>query len=128
MLILIVTICSIKIAILLNLGPAGSGSGAADLVSYNFGLLAVAAASMLSGLSAALTQRTLTGAKPRPSMFLSAEMAVYGIVFLLVNLYFNNDIKGGGYNLFQGWQWSLMIPVLSNVCIDWCFIRNSSKI
>lgn len=101
-------------AILLNLGPAGSDNGAADLVSYNFGLLAVAAASMLSGLSAALTQRTLTGAKPRPSMFLSAEMAVYGIVFLLVNLYFNNDIKGGGYNLFQGWQWSLMIPVLSN--------------
>lgn len=106
---------NIYVAILLNFGPVNAGKAAADLAGYNFGLLAVGTASLLSGLSTALTQRTLTSAKPRPSIFLSAEMAVYGIVFLVLNLIFNNDIKGGGYNLFQQWEWSVLIPVISNV-------------
>lgn len=104
---------------MLNFGPVSAGKGANDLASYNFGLFAVATASLLSGLSAALTQRTLTAAKPRPSLFFSAEMAIYGIVFILLNLVFNNDIKGGGFNLFQNWQLSVFIPVITNVrCID----------
>lgn len=109
---------------MLNFGPVGSSQTSIDLAGYNFGLIAVATASLLSGLSTALTQRALTAGKPRPSSYFSAEMAVYSIFFLLVNLYFNNDIKGGGYDLFQGWQLSLMIPVLSNVRIPVIFKVN----
>ena len=75
----------------------------------------VGGASMLSGLSAALTQRALVGGKQRHPFFFSAELAVYGIIFLLINLIFNNDIKGGGSALFSNWDWMTLIPVIINV-------------
>ena len=140
------------VAIVLNMGGNGGGSTTSATAaalsnipgatsSYHLGLLYVGAASMLSGLSAALTQRAVTGAKQRNTFILSAEMAVYGIIFLLLNLYFNNDIKsavGGGVaggvgvlkgpnmNLFVNWNLATLIPVLTNVstyvfvCIYYC--------
>lgn len=107
-------------AILLNL-PTTSSASAATAVSvsenYHLGVLMVAGASMISGLSAALTQRALVGNKPRHTVFFSAELAVYGILSLLVNLYFNNDIKGGGMSLFAHWNLWTLIPVFTNVSI-----------
>jgi UDP-sugar transporter A1/2/3 len=54
-------------AVILNMGgssPATSAAGAAiSQADYNFGLAAVIGASMLSGLSAALTQKALVGAR-----------------------------------------------------------------
>lgn len=81
----------------------------------------VAGASMLSGLSAALTQRALQGNKPRSPVFMSGELAVYGIMFLLVNLYFNSDIKGGGFGLFSHWNLWTLIPVVTNV--SWFILK-----
>ena len=96
-----------------------------------FGMLLVAGASLLSGLSSALTQKAVTPVEmkdkklmvPRHTMLLSAEMAVYGIAFLLVNLYFNSDIAKGG-TIISHWTLWTFIPVLTNVrslyllCID----------
>jgi solute carrier family 35 (UDP-sugar transporter), member A1/2/3 len=73
-------------------------------------------ASMLSGLSAALTQRALVGSKPRHPLFFSAELAVYGIIFLLLNAIFNSKesatILAGG--LFNHWTLMTLIPVTTN--------------
>jgi len=69
-----------------NVGASGA--------RYQKGVLMVMAASALSGVCAALTQRSLQQSK-RNALFYSAEMAVYGIIALLVsslNLSFN---KGG---------------------------------
>lgn len=108
-----------NIAVLLNTGSGGSAGSSVSVGSegYNFGLAAVAIASMLSGLSAALSQRALVGAKPRSSVFFSGELAVYGILFLLVNLIFNNDIQGGGFGLFTNWTLPTLIPVITNVSV-----------
>ena len=95
---------------------AAAASVAAGTTSmYHLGLLCVASASMLSGLSAALTQRALSGVKPRHTLMLSAEMAVYGILFLLINLYFNNDIKSPSGSLLSNWNLQTLIPVTTNV-------------
>lgn len=92
-----------------------------DHPKKNLGIMLVFGASLLSGLSAALTQRAMTsstaGAKrnnQRNVFVLSAEMALYGIIFLLVNLVFNNDIQEGG-SLVSNWTFLTLIPVLSNV-------------
>lgn len=76
-------------------------------------------ASLLSGLSAALTQRAMTSSSAaknnqRHVLVLSAEMAIYGIIFLLINLAFNSDIEEGG-SLVSNWTFLTMIPVLTNV-------------
>ncbi len=81
---------------------------------YQFGLFCVASASMLSGLSAALTQRALSGKQSRHTMLYSAEMAVYGIVFLLGNLMVNGEIQAGS-TLWAHWDLSTMFPVVTNV-------------
>ena len=57
----------------------------------------VIGASMLSGLSAALTQRALVGSAPRHALFFSAELAMYGILFLVVHMHFSangRDVSG----------------------------------
>ena len=51
----------------------------------------VLGASMLSRLSTALTQRALTNAKPRHALFFSAELAVYGIIFLLTSMFTSQE-------------------------------------
>lgn len=106
---------------MLNVGGASSGASAVlqDASGYSVGLSMVAAASMLSGLSSALTQKALVGSQARSPVFLSAELAVYGILFLLGNLYFNNDIKGDG--LFSNWHWYTLIPVTTNVSLSQVF-------
>jgi UDP-sugar transporter A1/2/3 len=109
--------CHAFAAVVLNMGGPASSSAAADTNSmYQIGLLCVAAASMLSGLSAALTQRAVTGSGggARNTLLLSAEMAVYGIIFLLINLVFNNDTKGSG-SLLTNWNLPTLIPVITNV-------------
>jgi solute carrier family 35 (UDP-sugar transporter), member A1/2/3 len=108
------------IAFILNFGPsnASGSSNNVDLSSYNLGLLSVAIASLLSGLSTALTQKALTTSKPRSPIFMSAELAFFGIIILFLNLLFvHNDIpksETGGYNLLINWNLSTLIPVISN--------------
>lgn len=87
-----------------------------DKANYRVGLMMVLGASMLSGLSAALTQRALVGSKPRHPLFFSAELAVYGIVFLVIRSLFSEEstsiISG---QLFSGWSLYTLIPVATNV-------------
>ena len=98
-------------------GAAAAGGGS-DLASYHFGIMMVCGASMISGLSAALTQRALVGARPRHPLFFSAELAVYGIAFLLLNALFNPSSKEKGLilsgGLFNGWSLITFIPVVTN--------------
>lgn len=111
-----------------------ASAAAADSASssmYQVGLLFVGAASMLSGLSATLTQRAVSGGSgggQRNTMVLSAEMAVYGIVILALNLVFNSDIKagagGGAGSLLSHWDLPTLIPVITNVRLPYsvlCF-------
>lgn len=106
------------------LTSSGSGNGFSLSLSgggsdFQLGLLMVVAASLLSGVSAALTQKSLVGYRKRHPFFFSAELAVYGIVFLLLNLLFNSDIKsapgGGRGSLFSNWTLITLIPVVVNV-------------
>lgn len=76
----------------------------------------VASASLISGLSAALTQRALVGNKSvRSPIFLSAELAVYGIVVLVINLFLNNELQSTSGSLLANWSLSTLIPVITNV-------------
>lgn len=84
----------------------------------NLGIICVLIASTLSGLSAALTQRALVGSAPRHSLFFSAELAVYGILFILVSALFSGGeeaqrMKSG--TLFDHWDMRVLVPVITNV-------------
>jgi UDP-sugar transporter A1/2/3 len=114
--------------------------------TYIIGLNMVGMASLISGLSTALTQIAVTDKNPngtpkvanRHTVFFSAELAVYGIIFLLLNSFMENllphlialwnssqssdsgkssiiDIVQYGFiSLFQHWDWKVLIPVASN--------------
>lgn len=97
------------------MGFSGFGMETKSMDSnYQLGLVMVAGASMLSGLSAALTQKTLVSkSNQRHPILFSAELAIYGILFLIINMVFNSDIKGGW--LFSNWDAATLIPVTTNV-------------
>lgn len=92
------------------------------LGSNGLGIVLVLTASMISGISTALTQKTLQlsgNGKSRNSIFLSAEMAVYAIIFLLVSDKFNSSNKTNlkceiKDNFFAYWDKFTFIPVISN--------------
>ena len=103
-------------AVLLNV-PMGSGAVTKVEFStdYQLGVSLVLGASMLSGLSAALTQKALTNSTPRPPLFFSAELAAYGILFLLVSSFFSEDGSKVFYDgILKGWNGKALIPVLVN--------------
>ena len=111
-----------------NIGVSGQ--------TYRNGVLMVVGASALSGISTALTQRSLQTAK-RNALFYSAEMAVYGIIALLLSSIKSGfDSKGGlyvdytsgieeltkGVSLDDIPKWSkspmwVMIPIIVNVSL-----------
>lgn len=71
---------------------------------------------MISGLSAALTQRALVGNKSvRSPVFMSAELAVYGIFVLLLNLMLNNELGSATGSFLANWSVYTLVPVISNV-------------
>ena len=83
------------------------------------GILFVGGASMISGLSTALTQNALS--KGRPSMLLNAELSIFSVICLLVSEIFQHGhekfmhlltFEDGG--LFQYWTWWTLIPVLTS--------------
>jgi hypothetical protein len=101
-------------AVLLNIGQNTSPSGESG--NYQLGLIVVASASMISGLSAALTQRALVGNKSvRSPVFMSAELAVYGIFVLLLNLMLNNELGSATGSFLANWSVYTLVPVISNV-------------
>ena len=69
----------------MNIGSLTSTSNIKiDSSKYQMGVLTVLGASLLSGISAAFVQRAFVHPqKPRNPMLLSAELAFYGIIFLL---------------------------------------------
>ncbi len=104
-------------ALVLNMGGSSPSVQHLDHEHKNLGIVLVATASLLSGLSAALTQRALTASSQKRHVFLlSAEMAVYGILFLLVNLALNSDVPLGG-GLLSNWTLFTVIPVATNVSV-----------
>ena len=92
------------------------------LEKQNIAVACVLAASMISGLSAALTQKVLT--KRANSLLVSAQLAIYGIVFLIIkeifwdlrevhpaeaaSLVFNCD------TFWRGWDLWILLPVLAS--------------
>ena len=103
-------------AVILNVNLSGITSGEGLFASHvnSLGIICVTIASCLSGLSAALTQKALTSAQPRPSFFFSAELAVYGIIFLIANAAYKNDLDSVDLNMFSKWTLPDYIPVLTN--------------
>ena len=111
-------------AVATAVGLPGCASGdtavtkGADLLSdlagdmYMQGLMCVLCASTISGLSSALTQKS---AKGRNSYLLSAELAVYGIAFLVARTVFmDGSFVGLGPAMFKNWSWGTTIPVVVN--------------
>jgi drug/metabolite transporter (DMT)-like permease len=104
-------------ALLLTTGGSRPPSSGSSSSSSSVGLAMVAAASLISGLSGALTQRAMSrpGLRKANPFFFSAEMAVFGILFLILNLLtVHSDIQGEG-GLFSNWTPIIIVPVLANV-------------
>lgn len=86
---------------------------------YKTGIILVSLASLLSGLSTALTQKALIESdskkgRKEPILF-SAELASYGILFLIISSLFQHD----GYKMitngfFHEWNMTTFIPVITN--------------
>mgnify|MGYP000489416975 CR=1 FL=1 len=94
-----------------NPGEATETSKIASDV-YTTGLMCVLAASTISGLSSALTQKSTQG---RNSYLLSAELAVYGIAFLVVRLLvLEKSFNSLGLDMFANWNLITTIPVVVN--------------
>lgn len=127
-------------AILLNLNTSGSSVntstnsnsnqidlfGMKGLTEYHVGVVLCLSASSLSGLSGALVQTALTGKTPQNPFIYTAELALYGIMFLLItSLYLSSDrdrelLLSG--NMFSSWSAQTFIPVLTNVSMNYFLI------
>eukprot|EP01041_Mallomonas_annulata_P002392 gene2392-4643_t len=84
--------------------------------NYNLGVLLVLGASATSGLSAALTQRALVAAKPRETVFFSAELAVYSLVLLVgKEVFFGKGFSPSVF--FMSWDLWTLIPVTCNISL-----------
>jgi hypothetical protein len=113
------------IAVLLNMGGGSGGGSLKDSsgADYRLGVIVVSAASVISGLSSALTQRALVGSKSvRSPLFLSAELAVYGILVLLINILVNNEF-GNEVAKLPHWSYWTLIPVVTNVRLPFGVFR-----
>jgi len=107
-------------AVLLNLSSdhsSQSKTASASLADYNLGLFWCILASSISGLSGALVQKAVTGPHPQHSLLYTAELATYGISFLLVSSLFSEKDRGVllSGTLFNGWNTNTFIPVTANV-------------
>ncbi|KAG5183180.1 putative UDP-galactose translocator [Tribonema minus] len=96
-------------ALLLNAQSGGLGDAAAP-ISWELGILPVVGASLLSGFSAAVTQKSLQE-RGRNSFLLSAELAVYGVLTLLLP---SAASTGSLQGLWEGWTIRTVIPVVTN--------------
>ena len=126
-------------AILLNMNTSGGGSasvssdsgsnamdlfGMRGLTEYHVGVILCLSASSLSGLSGALVQTALTGKTPQNPFIYTAELALYGIMFLLItSLYMSSErdkeqLLSG--KMFASWSAQTFIPVVTNVSINVC--------
>ncbi len=90
--------------------PSSSSKGGGDV--YLAGTSIVLAASAISGLSTALTQRALRAG--RHAMLFSAELALFGIFVLVVTDWFQKKqlFQYGGP--FHDWTLMTMVPVVAN--------------
>ena len=103
-------------AVVLNLTSDEASSDAADSKARWLGVACVLGASLLSGFSAALTQKALS-VSSRDSLLFSAELAFYGILLLLAQQGLAlRGIQGVGG---EGWNLYTFIPILTNVCLLW---------
>lgn len=112
-------------AIILNMSSdfslSSTGKANVSIENVQIGIVFVLLASLLSGLSAALTQQALAGSRPRHAFFFSAELAVYGILFIVVAAVVKGDkdsamIMDG--SLFQHWDVAVLLPVTTNVSVE----------
>lgn len=86
-----------------------------DSTGYKLGIILVTIASLLSGISTALTQKALVGKGRRNPILFSAELASFGIIFLIISSIFQSD----GYKMisngfFNEWNINTFIPVITN--------------
>jgi len=97
------------------LSEATKRAGALFQNNYQLGLLVVGVASMLSGVSAALTQKTLQTTS-KDSLFMSAELAAVGILFLLIFQALGGEgaSSSNDADLFANWDLLTLIPVSTN--------------
>lgn len=99
-----------------------------DVGQYKIGVMVVLAASVLSGISAAFVEKAFVAIKQRNALLFSAELALYGIIFLL-----SKEVLFGGSvtntlssKLFASWTPLTLIPVMTNVSLFLCHIISHS--
>ena len=110
-------------------GESREGAESVDLITLDeLGLAATLVASLLSGLSNALTQRSFAVAPgkeassiPRNPFLYSIELAVYGLAFLCATEIYEYYQHGDGLfastgRFMAGWTPYTMIPVTMNAC------------
>jgi len=91
---------------------------AMDASNYQIGCVLVILASAISGLSGSLSQVALTSlSPPRHTAIFTIELAVYGMLFLLLRLVFSGGDETVALldkGFFNGWTLYTTIPVFSN--------------
>ena len=91
---------------------------AGDQSDYHLGCILVVLASAISGLSGSLSQVALTSLDmPRHTAVFTIELAVYGMIFLLIRLAFaggEETVSLLEKGFFNGWTVYTLIPVFSN--------------
>ena len=122
-------------AILLNLPtstPTTASTSLSNMMSSNYqiGVAAVAAASLISGVSSALLQKSLVTKPNRSSIFLSAELAIYGCVLMFVHILVSSWFSSSSddninvLSLFDHWTWLTLVPVTTSVSCFVLFVFN----
>ena len=108
---LLLLVCA---SIILN-SNAGSVDVNFNKEKYNLGIGAALLASLLSGLAGALCQFAYKLSIPRDPSLLTAEMAIYSLLLLVIQSTNQNLLRS---NLWHDWTEYTIIPVATGVRVE----------
>jgi len=100
-------------AIMLTLGQTDEGAdGQPPKNSLLYGIVPVLTGSILSGIATTVSQKVLQNDNKNSYLY-TTELAVWGILTLLIYIQFNNE-KIGDEGIFKGWTPMTVLPIFTN--------------
>lgn len=95
----------------------GQRSSTNDQENYEVGVLCVLGASLLSGFSTSCLRVAYNPPHCRHALLLSVELAVYGMVLMVVYHFIDRGaVTAPCLSFFHNWSLYTLIPVISNSC------------
>jgi len=100
-------------AVMLTLGQSDEGTdGHPSKNSLIYGIMPVLTGSILSGIATTVSQKVLQNDNKNSYLY-TTELAVWGILTLIIYIQFNNE-KIGDDGVFKGWTYMTILPVFTN--------------